>query len=95
MNAMDLSSIELFASLSSGECAEVARLADDLGIAPGELGDSEHNASLTATSSMRVVVLTDRGFRLLSRVSPRVAAEVRAGCRPRDCPLGDAGSAAA
>jgi CRP-like cAMP-binding protein len=138
MNASELSTPDLFAPLSGGDRAEVARLADEVTIAPGErlisqgkfgteffviadgeavvhrdgshvgyvglgdffgesalIGDVEHNASVTATSWMRVVVLTDRGFRLPSRISPPAAQEIRAACRARDCPLGDSGSAAA
>jgi hypothetical protein len=44
---------------------------------------------------MRVVVLTDRGFRLLSRIAPHAAEQIRAACSVPDCAPGAAGGAAA
>lgn len=55
----------------------------------GEMGIVSHaprNASVVATSDMRLLVITDTGFRAMQREAPAVAARIEAACKARTDP---------
>src|ERR1700749_3935285 len=87
----------LFANLSKRDLAEVAHLADELKtgrrinqLGPGDffgeialVSDSPRTATVTATSPVHALVITDRDFRRLLKEQPGIQSKVLAAVAAR------------